>query len=121
MTKLSPSAFSVARLYKATGYALEGLCAAWKSEAAFRLEILSCAVLVPVALILEKTALEKTVLLFSLAFVLITELANSAIEAVIDRISTEIHPLSKKAKDIGSAMVLLSLGNAAACWGLIIL
>jgi diacylglycerol kinase (ATP) len=108
------------RLVYATGYSWAGLKAAFKSEAAFREEIYLIIVLLPVLYCLPVSITQKILLLFSLFFLLIAELINTAIEAIVDRISHDIHPLSKIAKDIGSAIVLLSLLNAACCWGMVL-
>jgi diacylglycerol kinase (ATP) len=107
------------RLLGALRNALAGLAAVWRSEAAFRQEVALCAVLAPIAVLGPVSALERVALLASLALVLIVELLNSAIEAVVDRVSLDRHPLSAHAKDAGSAAVLLSLLVAAATWGTI--
>ncbi|OJV95925.1 MAG: diacylglycerol kinase [Gammaproteobacteria bacterium 39-13] len=108
------------RFIKAFGYSLEGLKAAFVSEPAFVIEIICSLLLLPIACLLPLPLVSKALLISSLILVLIVELINSAIEATIDRISSERHPLAKKAKDIGSAAVLLSLINAAAVWGMIL-
>lgn len=104
------------RLWHATGYSLQGLQAGWQ-EKAFRLEAQLALVLLPAAFFLGQTWVERTVLAGSVLLVLIVELLNSGIEAAIDRIGLELHPLSKKAKDLGSAAVLLSLLLAGLAWG----
>lgn len=109
------------RLINATGYSLSGLKAAFRDEAAFRQEVVLAALLIPVALFSRHTGSEKALLAGSVLLVLITELLNSAVESLTDRISTEIHPLSKKAKDVGSAAVLVSLVNLALFWWFIFL
>lgn len=109
------------RLIKALGYSWQGLRAVFSSEAAFRQELALCAALLPVALWVEVSATERALLMASLLLVLIVELLNSAIEALVDRIGSEYHALSGKAKDAGSAAVLLSLVLAAAVWGCILL
>lgn len=109
------------RLINATGYSKEGLAAAWKHEAAFREEVMVAAVMVPLGLWLGRNGIEKALLVGSVLLVLIVELLNSAVEAVVDRVSDEHHELSKRAKDIGSAAVLLALILAAATWGLVLL
>ena len=104
------------RITGALRYSLAGLRSAWKHEHAFRQEV---AVIVPaavIALLLPVTALEKLLLVASMVLVLVVELLNSAIEAVVDRVSLERHPLSKNAKDFGSAAVMLALLLSAACW-----
>lgn len=104
------------RITGALRYSLAGLRSAWKHEHAFRQEV---AVIVPAvlaALMLPVTAMEKLLLVASMVLVLIVELLNSAIEAVVDRVSLERHPLSKNAKDFGSAAVMLAVLLSAACW-----
>lgn len=104
------------RLWYAAGYSLQGLQAGWQ-EKAFRLEAQLAALLLPAAWWLGTTWVERGVLIASLFIVLIAELLNSAVEASIDRIGLELHPLSKKAKDLGSAAVFLSLLLLAGLWG----
>jgi len=108
------------RLINATGYSKDGLAAAWKNEAAFREEVMLALVTVPLGLWLGHGGVEKALLVGSILLVLVVELLNSAVEAVVDRVSDERHELSKRAKDIGSAAVLLTLTLAAAVWGLIL-
>lgn len=110
----------IVRIFKAFGYSLQGLKAAFLSEPAFVIEIICCFLMLPFACLLSLPVVSKALLISSLFLVLIVELINSAIEATIDRISLERHPLAKKAKDIGSAAVLLSLVNAAAVWGMVL-
>lgn len=93
----------------ATGYSLQGLKAAWTNEAAFRQELLLSIVLSISAFFLPVTTLERVLMISSLLVVLIVELINSAIEAVVDRVSDDWHELSGRAKDIGSAAVLVAL------------
>lgn len=96
------------RLLNAFGYSLQGFRAAWQNEAAFREEAMLTIVLTPVALFLPVTGLEKLLLILSLLLLVLVELLNSAVEAVVDRIGPEIHPLSGRAKDLGSAAVLIA-------------
>lgn len=96
------------RLLNAFGYSLQGFRAAWQNEAAFREEAMLTIVLTPVALFLPVTGLEKLLLVLSLLLLVLVELLNSAVEAVVDRIGPEIHPLSGRAKDLGSAAVLIA-------------
>ena len=103
-------------MLNATHYSLAGLAAAARHEDAFRMELILVAVLSPVALWLGETGVERALLIGCLLLVLIVELLNSAIEATVDRISFENHRLAKRAKDIGSAAVMLSLVNAALIW-----
>ena len=109
------------RIVHATGYSLAGLGAAWRHESAFRQECMLALVLWPVAVWLGRNWVETALLAGSVMLVLIVELLNSAIEAVVDRVSPDLHPLSKRAKDIGSAAVMLSLVTAAVIWLLILL
>ena len=97
-------------------YSAAGLRAAWRDEAAFRQELAVCALLAPLALWLPLPPTERLMLIGCLVLVLVAELLNSAIEAAVDRTGTERHPLSKKAKDLGSAAVMLALLLAAATW-----
>ncbi len=109
------------RLVNATGYSWAGLKAAWRNEEAFRQEGLLCAALVPLALWFGDSAVERALLIGSLLLIVIVELLNSGIEAVVDRIGLERHELSGRAKDIGSAAVFVALLNAAIIWLLILL
>jgi len=111
----------VRRIYAAFLYSLNGLRTAWKSEHAFRQELMAAVPAAIIALLLPVSRLEKLALIAVLILVLLVELINSAIEAVVDRVSFERHPLSKNAKDFGSAAVLLTLLLAAATWGAIVL
>jgi diacylglycerol kinase (ATP) len=108
------------RILNAARYSLDGLAAAARHEDAFRQELLVFAIAVPVALWLGRTGLERALLIGCLFLVLIVELLNSAVEAAVDRISFESHHLAKRAKDIGSAAVMLSIVNAAVVWLLIL-
>ena len=107
------------RIIRATGYSIEGLKAAWRNETAFRQELLLLMVLLPVALWLGTDMTRRVLLLFSILLVVIVELINSGIEAAIDRIGPERHPLSGRAKNSGSAAVMVSLIAAALVWAMI--
>lgn len=109
------------RLARAFGYSVEGLKAALATEWAFRAELLAAMVLVPYACIADVSAERKLAMIMSVMLVMVVELLNTGIETAINRISAERHPLSKKAKDIGSAAVLLTLLNAALMWGIALL
>ena len=109
------------RLINAFGYSLSGLRSAFRHEDAFRQEVAIAAVLIPVAFLLPVAATARAVLLASVFLVLIVELLNTAVEAVVDRISPEDHDLAKRAKDIGSAAVMLSLACMAVMWGVILI
>ncbi|HEX2649116.1 MAG TPA: diacylglycerol kinase [Burkholderiales bacterium] len=113
------SATDLRRLLEALRISFAGLAAAL-SEGAFRLELFGAALAVPLALYLGRSGVERALLVASVLLVLIVELVNSAIEATVDRVSTERHPLAKRAKDIGSAAVMLSLVNAGAVWLLVL-
>ena len=107
-------------LLRAFRNSLSGLAHAVKSERAFQQEVALTIVGGVAAFLLTDVSTERALLIGSLAIVLIVELVNSAIEAVVDRIGTEINPLSKRAKDLGSAAVLLSLVTAAVTWVIIL-
>ena len=104
------------RLLNASRNSLAGLRHALANEAAMREELIGCIVMTPVALLLPVPALERLLLVLSMLLVLLTEFVNSAIEAAIDRISLERHPLSGQAKDLGSAAVAVALVMTALCW-----
>ena len=108
------------RLVNAARYSLDGLRAAL-SEEAFRQELLLAAILIPVGLFLGATAVERALLVGSVLLVLIVELLNSAVEATVDRVSLDDHSLAKRAKDIGSAAVMLSFVSLATVWLVVLL
>ncbi len=108
------------RILPAMSYAIAGLKAAYKHEHAFRQELVMVVIGTIIALVLPVSSYQKLFLIGVLVFVLIVELFNSAIEAIVDRVSLERHPLSKNAKDMGSAAVMLSIFLAAACWGVVL-
>ena len=108
------------RIFSAFFYSIDGFKAAWRHEHAFRQELVLLVIGTVVALALPVSAFERLVLIGVLVQVLIVELLNSAIEAVVDRISLERDPLSKNAKDFGSAAVLLCVGLAVAAWGVVL-
>jgi diacylglycerol kinase (ATP) len=109
------------RILSATRNSLEGFVAALRHEDAFRQELIMAAVLVPVGLWLGEDGLERALLVAVVLLVLVVELLNSAVEAAVDRISFENHRLAKRAKDIGSAAVMLSIATAVAVWLLVLL
>jgi len=115
------SRFDPTRLIKALGYSMAGLKAAATAEVAFFQEIILAAITIPLACWLPVSTISKALMIASILLILIVELANSAIEAIVDRISLERHELSKKAKDYGSAMVFLTILNAIVVWGVILL
>ncbi len=108
------------RLINALGYSRDGLRAAWQNEAAFREEILLAAITIPLALLLAKTGVDRALMMGSIILILIVEILNSAVEAVVDKASPEKNDLAKRAKDMGSAAVLLSLLNAVVVWACIL-
>lgn len=108
------------RILPAMGYALAGLKSAWIHEHAFRQELVFVVIGSVIALSLSISPFQKLFLIGVLVFVLIVELFNSAIEAIVDRVSLERHPLSKNAKDMGSAAVLLSILLAVASWAVVL-
>ena len=108
------------RIWNAFGYSLAGLRAAYRHENAFRQEVWLAAVLIPIAFFLPANGVGKAVMVASVLLVIIVELINSAVEATVDRISLEDHRLAERAKDIGSAAVLISLINVAVVWGLVL-
>jgi diacylglycerol kinase (ATP) len=109
------------RLFNALGYSFDGLRECYRLEDAFRQEVLLAAILLPTALFLPVSAVSHALMIGSVLLVLIVELLNSAIEATVDRVGLEKHNLSKRAKDIGSAAVLISLLNVTAIWSCVIL
>jgi diacylglycerol kinase (ATP) len=109
------------RLLNAFYYSCSGIKAAYQHEDAFRQEVLLAAILLPLAFWLDATAIGRALMIGSVLLLLIVELLNSAIEATVDRISLDDHRLAKRAKDIGSAAVLITLINLAAVWTLILL
>ncbi len=109
------------RLRNALGYSWQGFRDAFRHENAFRQEILLATVLIPVAIFVEPGGAGRALMIASILIVLIVELLNSAVEAAVDRISFDNHRLAKRAKDIGSAAVLLSLLNVIIVWALVIL
>lgn len=109
------------RMVSATRNSIAGLAEAVRCEGAFRQELILAAIFVPLAFVAGRTALERVVLIASVLLVLIVELLNSAVEATVDRISFENHRLAKRAKDLGSAAVLVTLAAAAATWLLIVI
>ena len=104
------------RILNATGYSFSGLKAAFQGEAAFRQLVLINAILIPISLFLDVSRGERALLIAVCLLALIVELLNSAVEATVDRISLENHRLAKRAKDIGSAAVLIALVNVLVVW-----
>jgi len=109
------------RILSATRNSLEGFVAAVRHEDAFRQELCLAVLLVPAGLWLGRDGLERALLVATVLFVLVVELLNSAIEATVDRISFDNHRLAKRAKDIGSAAVMLAIATAVAVWLLVLI
>lgn len=108
------------RIWFATIYSLKGLVSAFKSEAAVRQELAAMVLLVPLTFFLDVSTTERLLMIMSLFIVIIAELLNTAVEALSDRVSTEVHILIAKAKDIGSAAVFVALVQAFLVWALIL-
>ncbi|MDZ4729863.1 MAG: diacylglycerol kinase [Xanthomonadales bacterium] len=117
---MKPGKTGIKRVIDATGYSLQGLAACWRNEAAFRQEVALFIVLFPAAFFVAHTVEQWLILVTPLFLLLIVELLNSAVETTVDRISSEMHELSGRAKDIGSAAVFVSLLMIAVCWGALI-
>jgi len=115
-----PGRKGIGRIIHAAGYSWSGIKACWQHEAAFRQELMLSAVLFPLSFYVTADLAETALLIATLFLVLLMELVNSAVEAVVDRIGPEHHALSGRAKDIGSAAVMLSLLLVAIVWGLVI-
>ncbi|HRC60094.1 MAG: diacylglycerol kinase [Propionivibrio sp.] len=111
----------VQRVWNAFHYSLAGLRAAFTCEDAFRQEALLAVLLIPASFFLPVSGIGRALMIASVLLVLIVELLNSAIEAAVDRVSLDRHHLSKRAKDIGSAAVLLALINVVIVWGCVLL
>ncbi|MBE4495680.1 diacylglycerol kinase [Vibrio parahaemolyticus] len=113
---MKPGKTGIRRVMDATGYSIKGLKAAWTHEAAFRQELVLTLILSISAFFLPVTTLERVLMISSLLLILIVELINSAVEAVVDRVSDDWHELSGRAKDIGSAAVFVALFLALFVW-----
>jgi len=114
-----PGNTGLRRIWNAMFYTLRGIAAAWRHEAAFRQEAMLCLILVPLSFLVGDSAVERALLAGSCLLVLVTELLNSAVEAAIDRIGSDPHELSGRAKDLGSAAVFISLCTVVLIWTLI--
>jgi diacylglycerol kinase (ATP) len=114
-----PGNAGLRRIFNATLFSCAGLRAAWRHEASFRQEVLAAALLIPAGVWLGRNAVERSLLLGSCMLVLVVELLNSGLEAIVDRVGIEHHELSGRAKDMGSAAVLVSLLLVLLTWALI--
>lgn len=117
---MKPGKTGLSRIIDATGYSIKGIIHCWKYESAFRQELLLAIVLIPSAFFVGGNPAEIGLLILSVLIVLITELLNSAIEAIVDKTTPELHHLAGAAKDCGSAAVLFSLIATGAIWALIL-
>ncbi|AEH33314.1 diacylglycerol kinase [Vibrio anguillarum] len=113
---MKPGRTGIKRLFYATGYSIQGLKAAWLNEAAIRQETVTSILLITITFVLPVTKIEQIMMIGCLVLVVIVELMNSAVEAVVDRVGSEWHELSGRAKDIGSAAVLIALIFSAFTW-----
>ena len=120
MKKMLQSLTDSGRIVRAFSYSLKGLRAAYRKESAFRQELILAMVMLPLAVWLGKTGVERALLIGSVLLVLIVELLNSAVEATVDRGGKDWNKLAGRAKDMGSAAVLIALLQLAATWGLIL-
>jgi diacylglycerol kinase (ATP) len=111
----------ITRLINATRYSMQGFKAAFQNEDAFREEVLLAVVLIPAALLLPVGAVEKVLLIGSVLMLMLTEILNTAVEAVVDRIGPELHPLSGRAKDLGSAAVFIATVLLIITWAFLAL
>lgn len=114
---MKPAKTGIARVIDATGYSIRGLRACFANEAAFRQEMAVVVVMFPLSFFIARTTVQWLLLVAPLFLLLIVELLNSAVESVVDRIGREPHELSGRAKDMGSAAVLLCLLLIGCCWG----
>jgi diacylglycerol kinase (ATP) len=112
--------FDLGRVWRAAGYSVRGLKAALRHEAAFRQELFLFVILAPLGLWLGRDGVERSLLVGSLALVLVVELLNSAVEVAVNRVGNEPHELSGRAKDLGSAAVFVSLLLAVVVWSLVL-
>lgn len=109
------------RMLNATRYSWQGLCATFRAESAFRQEVLAACVMIPIALWIDDLSRAERALMIAVVLaVLVVELLNSAVETLVDRVSMDLHPLAGRAKDMGSAAVLLSLLIVAIVWAIIL-
>ena len=115
----NPQNTGLRRIVNATSFSMAGLRAAWINEAAFRQECIAALILTPIGVWLGQSAVERALLIGSCLLVIVVEIINSAIEAAVDRVSTDQHRLAGRAKDLGSAAVFVSIGVVFLVWGLI--
>lgn len=116
-----PNGTGISRLFKATRCSIDGIKLAWQHESAFRQELSLAAVMCPLAFFISNSVEQLLLLILPVFLLVVVELLNSAIEATVDRISTSLHPLSKQAKDIGSAAVFFVLVLLTLTWSIVLL
>ena len=116
--RIKPTGFT--RLLRAFGYSFQGFRHAWREEAAFRQEVALSLLLIPIGLYLGHSGVERALLVSPVLLILVVEILNSAVEAVVDRLGTERHPLCGMAKDMGSAAVMLSFALLGTVWLLVL-
>lgn len=109
------------RLRAAFSYSVDGLKASWREDAPFRLEVVLGVILIVIAVIFGGTSFKKALLIGSVLLVVLAELLNIAVESVVNMITQEYHPLAKKAKDVGSAAVLVALANVVVVWAFLLI
>jgi len=119
-TEDQPPSIGLGRIINACGYSCAGLAEAWRNEGAFRTEVLAAVILIPVACYAPVTTVERVLLIGSVLLTMVVELLNCGIEATIDRISLERHPLSKRAKDTASAAVFVSVLIGIITWAVVL-
>ena len=110
----------ITRVIRAFGYSFQGFGHAWREEAAFRQEVMLAMAVIPLGLFLGRSGIERALLVCPMLLILVVEILNSAVEAVVDRSGTERHPLAGMAKDMGSAAVMLSFGLLGTVWFLVL-
>ena len=116
-----PGATGLTRIFNAAGYSWLGLKAPYKHESAFRQQLWLAIFMIPLGAYIDETLTTKAILVTSVLFVLVVELLNSSIEAIVDRVGNEPHELSGRAKDMGSAAVMISLVMTALIWAAVII
>lgn len=110
----------ITRLVRAFGYSFQGFVHTWREEAAFRQEVMLSLVVIPLGLYLGRSGVERALLVSPMLLILVVEMLNSAVEAIVDRSGTERHPLAGMAKDMGSAAVMLSFALLGTVWLLVL-
>lgn len=117
---MKPGKTGISRIVDATGYSIKGIKYSWKNESAFRQELIFASILLPAAFFIGQTPVEIALMMFSVFIVIIVELLNTGLEAIVDKASPEINPLAAAAKDCGSAAVFFALVNVVVVWAVVI-